>query len=609
MRIVKKINLALVGVIGVSAALNLAILQLTVMPSFLELEIKAASRNQSRVLEAIEAQEGQVAASARDYAFWDDSYAFMTGQTGEYAAKNVNAESLKALSVNYFLAVEASGAIKLDKGFDFSAEDPKDVAIFPTGELPVSNPLRQPFTEAVSRSGLIRTDQGIVAVGYAPVLTSERTGGGAGTLLFGKVLDLTALREMTKVDFQLEAVAPEAPITNEILRGADAIQTLTTLTGIDGKPIARLTSTTSRSITSAGQHAIWAAMALLVLGGALLIAVLAFILRRIAVKRIEAMRRHLVEVTSNGKLEPIPSDGHKDELSDTIASFNAMTSQLAELRETLRRQDYHHGAADQAAGILHNVRNAVSPIGTIAWDLARVEDAPWKLNLAKALQQLSEPGLPTERAQKLQQFVTISASKLLAEAEKRQTDLRALEAMFRHVDGILKDEDAISQSERVTETIAIAGVVTNAAKIVERRPGISLQIDLAPEAVILGHRVVLEQILGNLLVNASEAIEASDSAVGVISISATVIEFGGGSALDIMVRDNGDGIPQERLETIFEKGFSTRRERSGGLGLHWCANAVNAMQGRLYAQSEGEGHGATLHIVLPQAKTELRNAA
>ena len=39
-----------------------------------------------------------------------------------------------------------------------------------------------------------------------------------------------------------------------------------------------------------------------------------------------------------------------------------------------------------------------------------------------------------------------------------------------------------------------------------------------------------------------------------------------------------------------------------GLGLHWCANALAGMGGGIQAQSEGPGHGAEIHVLLPAAQ-------
>ena len=76
----------------------------------------------------------------------------------------------------------------------------------------------------------------------------------------------------------------------------------------------------------------------------------------------------------------------------------------------------------------------------------------------------------------------------------------------------------------------------------------------------------------------------------------------------MMIRDDGVGIDRESLQHIFEKGFSTKREGKRGLGLHWCANVMNAMGGRVVVESEGAGRGACVTVMLP-ATTESKAAA
>jgi two-component system, NtrC family, sensor kinase len=56
---------------------------------------------------------------------------------------------------------------------------------------------------------------------------------------------------------------------------------------------------------------------------------------------------------------------------------------------------------------------------------------------------------------------------------------------------------------------------------------------------------------------------------------------------------------------VFDKGFSTKsRETNYGIGLHWCANAIAALGGRIWAASEGPGLGASMHLMLPLAIRE-----
>ena len=62
-------------------------------------------------------------------------------------------------------------------------------------------------------------------------------------------------------------------------------------------------------------------------------------------------------------------------------------------------------------------------------------------------------------------------------------------------------------------------------------------------------------------------------------------------------------------EAIFRRGVSTRNRATGGLGLHWCANAVKVMGGSIRAESDGPGLGATIILELPKYENKLKEAA
>ena len=84
--------------------------------------------------------------------------------------------------------------------------------------------------------------------------------------------------------------------------------------------------------------------------------------------------------------------------------------------------------------------------------------------------------------------------------------------------------------------------------------------------------------------------------------------------VELHFTDDGQGIPEDKLDRIFERGYSTRRAHSGGIGLHWCANSLAGMGGGIFAISDGVGRGATMVVRLPVKKRvfkfdELRESA
>jgi predicted ATPase/signal transduction histidine kinase/class 3 adenylate cyclase len=75
-------------------------------------------------------------------------------------------------------------------------------------------------------------------------------------------------------------------------------------------------------------------------------------------------------------------------------------------------------------------------------------------------------------------------------------------------------------------------------------------------------------------------------------------------AVEVWVRDDGVGIPPEALPRLFERFYrvdapSHRGVPGTGLGLSICRRIVLAHGGRIWAESDGPGHGATFRFTLP----------
>ena len=70
------------------------------------------------------------------------------------------------------------------------------------------------------------------------------------------------------------------------------------------------------------------------------------------------------------------------------------------------------------------------------------------------------------------------------------------------------------------------------------------------------------------------------------------------------VTDIGEGIAPEHLPHIFERFYRAEKSRSregggSGVGLAICRALVEAMGGRIWAESPGPGEGATFSFTLP----------
>lgn len=103
----------------------------------------------------------------------------------------------------------------------------------------------------------------------------------------------------------------------------------------------------------------------------------------------------------------------------------------------------------------------------------------------------------------------------------------------------------------------------------------------------------LNQVFMNLLVNASQAIIGNQ---GEITITTQFVD----NAIQVIIQDNGEGIPAEYLEKLFEPFFTTKPVGTGtGLGLAISYNIVKKHSGEILVESPGRGKGTKFTVILP----------
>jgi signal transduction histidine kinase len=121
----------------------------------------------------------------------------------------------------------------------------------------------------------------------------------------------------------------------------------------------------------------------------------------------------------------------------------------------------------------------------------------------------------------------------------------------------------------------------------------------APDLGVRGDRERTEQILLNLLTNAMKFTRPG----GVVTLSAEA----DAGVVRLRVRDNGCGIPPDRLEAIFDPFVQIDRmsaeagNRGVGLGLAISRDLARAMGGTLSAESV-VGEGSVFTLSLPRAE-------
>lgn len=148
------------------------------------------------------------------------------------------------------------------------------------------------------------------------------------------------------------------------------------------------------------------------------------------------------------------------------------------------------------------------------------------------------------------------------------------------------------------ETLAMESVITHAVTLLKpelQRHGVILRLMLEDAGTpVRGDRVLLEQVLVNLIHNAMQAMQDHPPPAPMrptIELSSRRTEQG----LRITVADGGPGIPPDQFEQIFAPFFTTKVDGLG-LGLNICRTIIEAHGG--FMTVENHAQGAALSFTL-----------
>jgi CheY-like chemotaxis protein/two-component sensor histidine kinase len=148
----------------------------------------------------------------------------------------------------------------------------------------------------------------------------------------------------------------------------------------------------------------------------------------------------------------------------------------------------------------------------------------------------------------------------------------------------------VELSSVIQQAVEVARPLVDAA-------GHNLIVDLPFEPVYMNaDRARLAQMFGNLLNNSSKYTRPH----GTISLTAKRI----GDEVAVTIKDNGAGIPQDKLDSIFDMFMqvdrtSDRAQGGLGIGLTLVKRLAEMHGGSIKAKSAGEGQGSEFVVNLP----------
>ena len=234
---------------------------------------------------------------------------------------------------------------------------------------------------------------------------------------------------------------------------------------------------------------------------------------------------------------------------------------LGNLEAELAHNDRLASVGRLAAGVAHEIGNPITGIASLAQNL-RHEDDP--------------------------DVIGQSIEDIIGQTRRISDILRTLKGFSRG-----------SRHLQQRETFALCEAVDDAVhllRLANEHEGIRFEASCPGDIVLTGNRQQLSQVLVNLLGNAADASQQG----GRVDL---LVRSDDGEAI-IEVMDQGQGIPEELQETVFEPFYTTKPTGQGtGLGLSLSYKIIEDHNGTLKIDSQ-VGLGTRVIVKLPLQETE-----
>ena len=277
-------------------------------------------------------------------------------------------------------------------------------------------------------------------------------------------------------------------------------------------------------------------------------------LKRLA-KAAEAVR------TGHSKGSDLPDLGYRhDEIGELSVALRSMIHALWERMDSIE---------SFAADVAHELKNPLTSLRSAIETAERVKKKADKEKLMEIIRH------DLERMDRLITDIS-SASRLDAELSREAFSRVDLENMFVHLLDFYRRPLKRGQQDE--------------AHIIVSDNNVTLALDIQPYQtyLVMGLEDRLGQVFRNIIDNAiSFAPEGSQVNISMIRES---------HKIKIAISDEGIGIPENKLETIFERFYSERPDDEGygqhsGLGLSICKQIIDAHNGDITAENIKDGAG------------------
>jgi nitrogen fixation/metabolism regulation signal transduction histidine kinase len=272
---------------------------------------------------------------------------------------------------------------------------------------------------------------------------------------------------------------------------------------------------------------------------------------------LRMIQKHFNRVAFGKSNQPITYEAD-DEIGDLLAAYNRKLADL-EAAAVLLAQSEREGAwREMAKQVAHEIKNPLTPMKLRIQQLERVFDP-------------TDP----DAKQKIQQVTR---------------------SIVEQIDSLADIANAFSSFAQFPDPklqpVSLFELVQGVAQIFESEHAVDFNLSTPSSSIIIdGDSTQLIRVFNNLFANSIQAVDFGKKAIISIDFEQQV------GTIIIRIKDNGNGIPDEQLDTIFEPYFTTKSTGTG-LGLALVKQLISGHQGTITVETTSE-NGTTFMLVFP----------
>jgi PAS domain S-box-containing protein len=280
------------------------------------------------------------------------------------------------------------------------------------------------------------------------------------------------------------------------------------------------------------------------------------------------------------------------------------TQELQQAEKELVNKAMEAGRAQLSAMVLHNIGNAVTPIGVFLSNLDgnRIDESIHYLE--KCYEEMRSRGenlslylTQDPRGRSVFEFMGKLISSIKQHRTQDQESRGKVSAAVSYISEILTMQQAYAATGQEIKTRTdINALLTDAVHMQEsafEKRGIIVEKEFSPDLPqILIDKNRLMQVAVNIIKNGYEAIDFNPE--NNTEKRMILRTFYGDGRVGFSISDTGMGVDPEIIHRVFEFGESGKG--SSGFGLYYCRMFVEANRGVMTLESPGKGKGATVWV-------------